>query len=93
MLPGHLMGSGELTPSNASVLFQRTARSLHKDASPQLRHPWDAIALAVHAMMVAVGFRLVGLDEDHRIGEYSLRLQDLKLIDHIEQINKPPTTP
>ncbi|MCJ1451489.1 hypothetical protein MMC28_001826 [Mycoblastus sanguinarius] len=42
-------------------------RSLPKEPSPQLRNPFDAIALLSHACMLAVGFRLVGLGEDHRI--------------------------
>ena len=47
-------------------------RSLPKEPSPQLRNPFDAIALLSHACMLAVGFRLVGLGEDHRIGENPL---------------------
>ena len=43
--------------------------SLPKDASPHLRNPYDAVALLSHACMLAVGFRLIGLGEDHRIGE------------------------
>ena len=41
--------------------------SLSKDKSPQLNSAFDAIALATHASLLAVGFRLVGLGEDHRI--------------------------
>jgi hypothetical protein len=37
--------------------------------SPQLKTPCDAIALAVHGCMIAVGFRLTGLGEDHPIGK------------------------
>lgn len=36
-------------------------------SSPTLQNAFDAIALAAHAGMLAVGFRLVGLGEDHRI--------------------------
>jgi hypothetical protein len=46
------------------------AAALPKRAGPQIRNPYEATALAVHAGMVAVGFRLVGLGEDHRIGEF-----------------------
>lgn len=42
--------------------------SLPKEASPQLRDPYDAVALLSHACMLTVGFRLQGLGEDHRIG-------------------------
>ncbi|KAL8732505.1 MAG: hypothetical protein Q9166_002719 [cf. Caloplaca sp. 2 TL-2023] len=41
--------------------------SLPKDASPQLRDAYDAVALLSHSCMMAVGFRLQGLGEDHRI--------------------------
>ncbi|KAF2203194.1 hypothetical protein GQ43DRAFT_470205 [Delitschia confertaspora ATCC 74209] len=43
------------------------AASLPKTGGPQLKSPYDAVALAVHAGMSAVGFRLIGLGEDHRI--------------------------
>ncbi|KAL8734259.1 MAG: hypothetical protein Q9181_003271 [Wetmoreana brouardii] len=41
--------------------------SLPKEASPQLRDPYDAVALISHACMLAAEFRLQGLGEDHRI--------------------------
>jgi len=41
--------------------------SLPRDASPQLKNQYDAIALASHAAMQAVGFRIVGLGEDHKM--------------------------
>ncbi|KAF2721583.1 hypothetical protein K431DRAFT_284731 [Polychaeton citri CBS 116435] len=36
------------------------------ESDPQLRNPFDAFAVACHAALLAVGFRLVGLGEDHR---------------------------
>ncbi|KAF1814224.1 hypothetical protein P152DRAFT_392602 [Eremomyces bilateralis CBS 781.70] len=54
-------------PLNASSLSRYMAASLPPQASPQLKGPVDAIALAVHAAMIAVGFRLLGLGEDHQI--------------------------
>ena len=45
--------------------------SLPKVASPQLRNSYDAIALGSHAGMLAVGFRLIGLGEDHKIESHS----------------------
>ncbi|KAF2816248.1 uncharacterized protein BDZ99DRAFT_406859 [Mytilinidion resinicola] len=54
-------------PLAAGSLAVFMAASLPKGASPPLKNPWDAIALAVHAGMIAVGFRLIGLGEDHRI--------------------------
>lgn len=41
--------------------------SLPQNAPTKLQNAFDSIALAVHASMLAVGFRLVGLGEDHRI--------------------------
>lgn len=42
--------------------------SLPVEAKPQLKNPYDAVALLSHACMLVVGFRLVGLGEDHKIG-------------------------
>lgn len=53
---------------SASSLAKFIASSLTPDAAPQLKSPTDAIALACHAGMLAVGFKLVGLGEDDRIG-------------------------
>jgi hypothetical protein len=39
-----------------------------RDEQPSLKTPYEAIALIGHACMAAVGFRLVGLGEDHTIG-------------------------
>jgi hypothetical protein len=33
-----------------------------------VKDPYAAIALFSHACMLAVGFRLIGLGEDHKIG-------------------------
>jgi hypothetical protein len=35
--------------------------------SPKLKDPYAAVALFSHACMLAVGFRLIGLGEDHKI--------------------------
>ncbi|KAL9005899.1 MAG: hypothetical protein Q9188_001361 [Gyalolechia gomerana] len=48
-------------------LCEAMLSSLPKDASPHLRDPYDAVALLSHACMLAVGFRLEGLGEDHHI--------------------------
>lgn len=58
-------------PLSAGSLALFMATSLPRDLSPQLKSPYDAIALAVHAGMIAVGFRLVGLGEDHKLGAHS----------------------
>ena len=59
-------GPPENVLSSAS-LSHYMVNSLPKSASPQLNNAFDAVALAGHACMLAVGFRLVGLGEDHRI--------------------------
>ena len=53
---------------SALALSEHMAKSLPKEPTPQLRNPFDAIALLSHACMLAVGFRLVGLGEDHKLG-------------------------
>jgi hypothetical protein len=45
------------------------ATSLPRTAAPQLSTPYEAIAIAVHATLLAVGFRLIGLGEDHSTGK------------------------
>ncbi|KAI9717215.1 MAG: hypothetical protein M1828_007408 [Chrysothrix sp. TS-e1954] len=52
---------------SASSLTGYIASSLPREAEPQLRNATDAIAIACHAGMLAVSFRLVGLGEDHQI--------------------------
>ena len=52
---------------SALALSEYMTKSLPKEPSPQLKTPYDAIALLTHACMLAVGFRLVGLGEDHKI--------------------------
>ena len=60
------------------------ASSLPKGASAQLRDPYDAVALFSHACMVSIGFRLIGLGEDHKIGipsfSHPTKLLDDRLI-------------
>ena len=53
---------------SALSLSKYMLSSLPADAKPQLKTPLDAVALLSHACMLVVGFRLVGLKEDHRIG-------------------------
>ncbi|KAI9679479.1 MAG: hypothetical protein M1817_005501 [Caeruleum heppii] len=54
-------------PLSAGSLATYMAASLPRNVDTQLRNPHDAIALLCHAGMIAVGFRLIGLGEDHRI--------------------------
>ena len=53
---------------SAKNLSEYIYKSLPKEPTPQIRNPYDAIALLSHACMLAVDFRLVGLGEDHKIG-------------------------
>lgn len=60
----------DIPPINAlsgSTISKYMLASFPANASPQLRNAYDAIALAAHASMLAVGFRLVGLGEEHRV--------------------------
>ncbi|KAK2782712.1 hypothetical protein FQN53_009636 [Emmonsiellopsis sp. PD_33] len=52
-----------LSPSN---ILDRAAASLG-DADEPLKNQWEAVALISHACMIAVDFRLIGLEEDHSI--------------------------
>ncbi|KAL9089455.1 MAG: hypothetical protein Q9165_005776 [Trypethelium subeluteriae] len=45
------------------------ATSLPRDQKPQIKNAFEAVALAVNAGMLSVGFRLIGLGEDHKIGQ------------------------
>lgn len=59
-------------PLSAGSLSLFMATALPRGESAKLKNGTEAIALAVHAGMLAVGFRLVGLGEDERIGECPL---------------------
>ena len=65
------MASSSSQPLSAQSLIHYIASSLSANASPQLNSPSDSIAIACHAGMLAVGFRLIGLGEDHRIEAHS----------------------
>ncbi|CAD6571255.1 MAG: hypothetical protein ASARMPREDX12_004288 [Alectoria sarmentosa] len=52
---------------SAVNLSEYMYQSIPKESTPHLKNPYDAIALLSHACMLAVGFRLVGLGEDHKI--------------------------
>lgn len=67
------MATGNVNKGNvysALNLSEYMCSSLPKEASPHLRNPYDAVALLSHACMLAVGFTVVGLGEDHRIGNF-----------------------
>ncbi|KAL8840635.1 MAG: hypothetical protein Q9176_003748 [Flavoplaca citrina] len=56
---------------SSELLCARMHSSLPKDASPQIRDAYDAIALLANATMLAADFRLQGLGEDHTIATSS----------------------
>ena len=74
---------------SASYVTTRMLASLPRGASPQLRDPWDAVALFCHSAMLAVGFRLLGLGEDHRIGIVAISTEDEASL----QLTLPPQKP
>ena len=52
---------------SAETLSQHMIRSLPEEPTPQLRNSSDALALLLHACMLAFDFRLVGLGEESKI--------------------------
>lgn len=59
-----------------------------------LKTSYEAVALIGHACMVAVGFRLVGLGEDHNLGEFLLSLRDsVPSLTSTESSTESPTLP
>ncbi|KAK3072847.1 hypothetical protein LTR53_006079 [Teratosphaeriaceae sp. CCFEE 6253] len=60
------------SPTNvlsAGALSHRMVANLPNDTP--IKNTYDAVALAAHAVMQAIGFRLVGLGEDHKIEAHS----------------------
>lgn len=57
---------------SAKNLSEYMYTSLLKEPTPELRNPYDAVALLSHACMLAVGFRLLGLGEHHKIGVFMI---------------------
>ena len=55
-------------PLAAPSLASYITSALPRNASPQIKSPTEAIAVACHAGMLAVGFRFAGLGEDHNSG-------------------------
>ncbi|KAF9739634.1 hypothetical protein PMIN06_010621 [Paraphaeosphaeria minitans] len=63
MPPANSAGS----PLGAASLSTFMAASLPKSAESKVNSAYEAVALAAHAGMIAVGFRLIGLGEDDKI--------------------------
>lgn len=66
------MTAGSNSALGAESLSNLMAKSLpakaSNESSPMIKDPYAAIGLFAHACMLAVGFRLVGLGEDHKTG-------------------------
>ena len=80
-------------PLGVESLLAMMAASLPKRPGPQIKNPYAAIALAVHACMVAVGFRLKGLGEDHRIGQRPECSRTSNRIDVLVEAQSAATNP
>jgi PI31 proteasome regulator N-terminal len=55
-----------INPLSGAALATTMAASVSKDGKVQ--NSYEATALFCHACMLNVGFKLIGLDEDSRIG-------------------------
>ncbi|PTU19676.1 hypothetical protein P175DRAFT_0503218 [Aspergillus ochraceoroseus IBT 24754] len=62
--------AGDTEPFSPNNVVGLAARALQANGSSEvsLKTPYEAVALIGHACMIAAGFRLVGLDEEHSIG-------------------------
>lgn len=58
------------SPFSHQALASTMAASVPASTSPHLTSAHEVVALAVHAAMANAGYRIVGLGEDDRIGEY-----------------------
>lgn len=79
-------GIAALAPDNVLDL---AARSLQGDGNQGLNTPYEAIAVIGHACMAAVGFRLVGLGEDHNIGKYLTECMSVCFTNRSESSESP----
>src|ERR1700760_635659 len=78
----------------AASVLKVMASSLPRDASPQIKSAYDAIALAVHASLHLVGFRLVAVSEDGSMGNIlHPYLEAYKSNRRLEELVEEPTTP
>lgn len=70
------MTSSSNSALSAESLLNLMVRSLpsnsSEESSPVVKDSYAAIGLFAHACMLAVGFRLIGLGEDHKIGTFDV---------------------
>lgn len=71
------LSSSTMTVSSNSALSAESLLNLmvkslpgkaSEESSPTIKDPYAAVGLFAHACMLAIGFRLIGLGEDHKIG-------------------------
>jgi len=72
--PPHNMAPASSDALSVDSIIHYMNKSLPKSEaeaqSQLLKDSYAAIAIFCHACMLAVGFRLVGLGEDHKIGKF-----------------------
>ena len=72
------MSASTASPTSSALSIDRIlALAASSVADPPretyVTNAYEAIALVGHACMTAVGFRLIGLGEDHKLGISSMR--------------------
>lgn len=80
-------GSALSAQSVINVIVKSLPTTSDED-KPLIKDAYAAIGLLAHACMIAVGFRLKGLGEDHKIGMVILMVQGNVLT---KLKNHPPT--
>lgn len=53
-----------------NLMVRSLPAGLSEESRPVVKDAYAAVGLFAHACMLAVGFRLIGLGEDHKIGTY-----------------------
>lgn len=73
-------------PLSSDHIIELAATALRREGEQSsLKNPYEAIALIGHACMAAVGFRLVGLGEDHNLGMLPIDSTGCALADFLLQ--------
>ncbi|KAF9889580.1 hypothetical protein FE257_007088 [Aspergillus nanangensis] len=67
-----MVGNIDALSSDNVIALAATALRGDHNLESSLKSPYEAVALIGHACMIAVNFRLVGLGEEHTIGQWSI---------------------
>ena len=87
------MADNPLSPAAALAKMAEALPTHEKDdTSSDLSSSLDAISLFTHACMVGLGFRLLGFEEDQKIGTFTIALSFFPPFDSI-QLTSPPSAP